>query len=112
MPRQKRIIQFFLGFVLVLGFSTARSVEPPVTVQVRWDGTIRISKTKPSLLLGAWRDMRRNSPLHDKIFKAVAGLGADDVRYAGGGYVYPHFGVPELDPPSGTKTSWDFSYVD
>ena len=112
MPRQKRIIGFFLGFVFFLGFSSSRAADPPVTVQVRWDRTIRISNTKPTLLLGASPDMWRKSPLHDKISKALADLGADDVRYAGGGYVYPHFGILELDPPTGTKTSWDFSYVD
>src|SRR2546427_9267657 len=112
MPRQKRIIGFFLGFVFFLGSSSSGGADPPVTVQVRWDRTIRISNTKPTLLLGASPDMWRKSPLHDKISKALADLGADDVRYAGGGYVYPHFGILELDPPTGTKTSWDFSYVD
>jgi len=34
------------------------------------------------------------------------------VRYTGAGYVYPHLGVPELDPPTSTKTSWDFSLID
>ena len=56
--------------------------------------------------------MLRGAPLHDQIFQRVKDLEADDVRYTGAGYVYPHLGVPELDPPSSTKTSWDFSLID
>ena len=88
------------------------AAEQPVKIEVHWDKVIRVSKTKPTLLLGASPTLARNAPLHDRILKTVGDLGAEDVRYAGGGYVFPHFGVAELDPPTATKTSWDFSYID
>src|SRR5947209_3815261 len=112
MFHRKTAVHLFLGFILICGLRSLRAEEPPVKVEVHWDRTIRVSRTKPTLLLGASPEMWRGSPLHGKIFKTLKDLGADDVRYAGGGYVYPHMGIPELDPPTATKTSWDFSYID
>ena len=42
----------------------------------------------------------------------VKDLGANDVRYTGTGYLFPHMGIAELQPPTATTTSWDFSYID
>jgi len=101
-------------FVLML-FSGVFSIwaqEQTVKVEVHWDQVIRVLQTKPTILLGSSPAMLRGAPLHDQILQRVKDLGADDVRYTGAGYVYPHLGVPELDPPTSTKTSWDFSYID
>jgi len=54
----------------------------------------------------------RGAPLHDQVLQKVKDLGANEVRYTGAGYLFPHFGVAELEPPTATKTSWDFSYID
>jgi len=107
-----RFARLTLGLALCFCVPTARAADQPVKIEVHWDRVIRVSKTKPTLLLGASPVMFRGAPLHDRIFQTIKDLGADDVRYAGGGYVFPHLGIVELDPPSATKTSWDFSYTD
>jgi len=102
----------FLALALGLGISAIWAQDQPVKVQVHWDRVIRVLQTKPTILLGSSPAMLRGAPLHDQIFQRVKDLGADDVRYTGAGYVYPHLGVPELDPPTRTRTSWDFSLID
>jgi len=109
---RKSAVRLFLSLILFCGFSSLGAGEQPVKVQVHWDRAIRVLKTKPTLLLGASPTLWRGAPLHDRILQTIKELGADDIRYAGGGYVYPHLGVAELDPPTATKTSWDFSYID
>lgn len=112
MLRRKGAGGLFLGLVLCCGFSRLWAGEQPVKVQVQWDRAIRALKTKPTLLLGASSVLSPGAPLHDRILQTIKELGADDIRYAGGGYVYPRFGVAELEPPTATKTFWDFSYID
>ncbi len=102
------------SFMLLLLFSvfSGWAQEQPIKVEVHWGKVIRVLQTRPTILLGSSPAMLRGAPLHDQILQRVRDLGADDVRYTGAGYVYPHLGVPELDPPTSTKTSWDFSMID
>ncbi len=109
--RKSRALLVFAIF-LVFGTIGMGAQDQPVKVQVRWDHTVRVLQTKPTLLLGAAPMLMRGAPLHDAILQRVKDLGADDVRYAGAGYVYPHLGVAELEPPTATATFWDFSYID
>ena len=111
MPRRSIFVCAFLALILFSGFPALRAGEQPVKVKVHWDKVLRVSRTKPTLLVGAATVLWRNSPLHDPILQAVKDLGADDVRYAVG-QPYPHIGVAELKPPTATKTFWDFSYID
>jgi len=97
---------------IAVAFSTLKAQEPPIQLQVHWDQVTRVLRTKPTLLLGAGPPLFRGSPTHDRMFQTIKELGADDVRYTGGGYVLPHYGVPEMEPPTATTTSWDFSEVD
>jgi hypothetical protein len=101
-----------LVWALFFGVFDVWAGEQPVKVQIHWDRVIRVSRTTPTLLLGASPALMRGAPLHDQILERVKELGADDVRYTGAGYVYPHLGVAELDPPTPTKTSWHFSFID
>lgn len=103
-----------LIFAILLLFGTMGlgAQDQPVKVQVRWDHPTRVLHTKPTLLLGAAPVLMRGAPLHDQILQRIKDLGADDVRYAGAGYVYPHLGVAELEPPTAITTSWDFSHID
>jgi hypothetical protein len=63
-------------------------------------------------MVGTGPGLWRGAPTHDVILQSIKDLGSDDVRFAGGGYVLPHYGVMELTPPTATSTSWDFSYAD
>ena len=81
------------------------------TVSIDWGKTIAISRSTPTLQLGAFPVLRRGAPLHDSSFAALKLLGADDVRYVGW-LSYPRFSVAELEPPTSTTTSWDFSLID
>lgn len=100
------------GFALFFVIAGTGAGEPPVKVEVHWDRVVRVLKTKPTLLLGASPVLMRGAPLHDQILQRVQDLGADDVRYAGAGYAFPHLGVAELEPPTATQTFWDFSHID
>ena len=110
----QRVTRFYPLTVIVI-FAACQALtaqDQPITIQAHWDKVIRVSRTVPTYLLGAGPSVWRDSPLHDKVFQTLKDLGADDVRFAGGGYVFPHYGVAELAPPTATGTSWDFSYVD
>ena len=100
-----------LIFILIASHPL-RAQDQPVEVKVHWDQVIRVSKTAPSVMLGSGPGVWRGSATHDPIFRIIKELGADDVRFAGGGYLYPHYGVAELAPPTATTTSWDFSKLD
>ena len=55
--------------------------------------------------------LRPRSPIHDGSFAALKGLGANYVRYVPW-EPYPRLAVAELEPPTKTSTSWDFSLID
>ena len=81
------------------------------TVKVNWDKVIATSRTTPTLQVVVMPPLRRGSKIHDHLFEALHGLGADDVRYVPW-LPYPKLAVAELDPPADGKTSWDFSLID
>ena len=49
--------------------------------------------------------------MHDPSFKAIKTLECDKVRYVPW-QANPRMGVAELEPPTRSKTSWDFSLID
>ncbi|HEV2426190.1 MAG TPA: glycosyl hydrolase family 39 [Terriglobia bacterium] len=111
MNRRLRVVS--LAILLVWGFmGSAEAADQPVKVDVHWNHVTRVSRTEPTLLLGSSPLTLRGAPLHDAILQRVRDLGANDVRYTGTGYLYPHMGIAELEPPMATKTSWDFSHID
>lgn len=112
MPR--RTLRFY-SLVLLMIFAASpalRAQDKPITIQAHWDKVVRVSKTAPSVMVGTGPGLWRGAPTHDAILQSIKDLGADDVRFAGGGYVLPHYGVAELAPPTATSTLWDFSYAD
>ena len=110
----RRAPQLYLLLVLLLSttFCVLRAQESPASIQVHWQKVLRVSQTIPTFLLLVGPPNFRGSPTHDRIFQLVKDLGAEDVRYTGGGYYLPHYGVAELAPPTATSTSWDFSYIE
>jgi hypothetical protein len=78
---------------------------------VNWNKTLLALKTTPTLQVVVNPMLRRGSPVHDGAFAALRSLGADYVRYVPW-YPYPKLVVAELEAPTATKTSWDFSLID
>ncbi len=92
-------------------FMPVRAEEKTPKVSVQWDKVTRISQTVPSLQVVVNPPLRRGSAIHDNAFQSLREMGADYVRFVPW-YPYPKLAVPELDPPSAGKTSWDFSLID
>lgn len=108
---------FFFGMVLLTmsrPLPAAESAEatsgvPQVTVD--WTKTILVSRSTPTLQVVVNPPLRRGSAIHDPVFAALRDLGADNVRYVPW-LPYPRLAVAELEPPTATNTSWDFSLID
>ena len=86
--------------------------EPASTsVNVSWDRTTLVSRTTPTLQVVVNPMLRQGSPIHDGAFSALKDLHASHVRYVPW-FPYPRLVVAELDAPTATGTSWDFSLID
>ena len=109
----RRIKSFclLLSLPMLIAITVYCAEEPPVKVDVNWGKVIRVSKTSASILYIATPKTKRGSPLHDPMLNAIKDLGSDDLRYAPCN-LYPRLMIPELDPPTKTSTSWDFSLID
>jgi hypothetical protein len=81
------------------------------TVKIDWSKVVRVSKTTPTLQVVVNPPLRRGSAIHDGAFKTLHDLGCEYVRYVPW-LPYPKLGVAELEPPTKTSTSWDFSLID
>lgn len=80
-------------------------------LKVNWDNEVATSISTPTLQVVGNPMLRRKAAMHDASFKAVKELNADFVRYVPW-FPYPKLAVAELEPPTATKTSWDFSLID
>ena len=100
-----------LLFSILLASGALNAQEAPVKVDVKWNKVIRVSKTAPTILYIGTPKTKPGAPLHDPMLNAIRDLGADFVRYAPCN-LYPRLSVAELEPPTRTSTSWDFSLID
>jgi Glycosyl hydrolases family 39 len=80
-------------------------------VTVDWTNIVRVSRSTPTLQVVVNPPLRRGSTIHDPVFKELHDLGAQEVRYVPW-LPYPKLAVAELQPPTATNTSWDFSLID
>ncbi len=80
-------------------------------LNVNWANEVSTSVSTPTLQVVGNPMLRRKAAMHDESFKAVKELNADFVRYVPW-FPYPKLAVAELEPPTATKTSWDFSLID
>ena len=87
-----------------------RAVVVPL-VTIDWTNTIRVSRSTPTLQVVVNPPLRRGSAIHDQVFADLRDLGAENVRYVPW-LPYPRLAVAELEPPTATNTSWDFSLID
>jgi len=97
---------------VVVGRATAGAAPAvPTRVMVRWDEVLRTNRTLPTLQVVATPMLRRDSPIHDRAFAALAALGCEQVRWVPW-LPYPRLSVAALAPPAPGVTSWDFSEMD
>ncbi|MCD6475338.1 MAG: hypothetical protein J7K85_03610 [Anaerolineaceae bacterium] len=82
--------------------------HPPV---IDWGKSIQDITTTPTLQVVVNPLLRRDSPIHDRVFTELHDLRADYVRFVPW-FPYPHYSIPELYPPTDVKTRWDFSRID
>jgi hypothetical protein len=97
----------FIGWLL----QTVSFASDQVKIAPEWGNVTYTSKTAISIEVCLEPPMRRGSPIHDQLFKALRDLHADYARYAPW-FPYPRLAVPELEPSRDGKTSWDFSLLD
>lgn len=96
---------------LVLLLAAGASIAAAQKVSVDWNEVEKTSKVTPTLQVVVNPLLRRGSKIHDRVFAELGKLGAEYVRYVPW-LPYPRLGVAELEPPTATKTSWDFSLID
>jgi hypothetical protein len=94
-----------LLLLLVSLFPVVHAQSAPV-LDIRWDAVSAVSKTIPTLQVVVNPPLRRGSAIHDSVFRALAGLGAEYVRYVPW-LPYPRLAVAELEPGV-----WDTSLID
>jgi Glycosyl hydrolases family 39 len=109
--RMKSIFVLACLCVALSGLLAPAQQTKPNTVTIHWDKVIAVSRTTPTLQIVVNPMTRPGSPIHDSSFAAVRALGADYVRYVPW-MPYPKLVVAELEPPTASKTSWDFSLID
>ena len=97
--------------LLTLAASAQPGPAKPNVVTIDWNKIVIVSKSTPTLQVVVNPMTRPGSPIHDQTFAALKSLGADYVRYVPW-EPYPKLAVAELDPPTSTSTSWDFSLID
>jgi hypothetical protein len=104
-----------LLLVAVLAACARRTAEPApaekTAVKIDWNKVIGTSNANATLQAVVTPLMNRNTPTHDKVFRALQDLRCDYVRYVPW-LPYPKTAVAELEPPANGKTSWDFSLID
>lgn len=104
-------IRILLATMIISFLHLSAATASPQDFKVSWNKVVRVSKTSPTLQVVVNPLLRRDSPIHDQVFKSLRDLSEDYVRYVPW-LPYPKLGVAELEPPTATKTSWDFSLID
>jgi len=99
-----------LTLLALLGLSV-QFCTAQMTLKVNWNKTDMVSKSTATLQVVGNPQLRRGANMHDGSFAALKDLGADYVRYVPW-FPYPKLAVAELEPPTATTTSWDFSLID
>ncbi len=99
-----------LAALAALGAAPARA-QTRARVSVDWGKVVRISKTTATLQVVVNPLLRRDSPIHNRVFQDLRELNCDYVRFVPW-LPYPKLAVAELDPPRAGKTSWHFSLID
>lgn len=111
---RQTVCQFVRPLILGLtcvSMPLALCAQQALQLTIHWDKTTVISKSTPTLQVVVNPPLEHGQPLSTAAYQAVQQLGADDVRYVPW-QPYPRLAVAELQTPTATKTSWDFSLID
>jgi Glycosyl hydrolases family 39 len=95
----------------LLSATPAYARDTNVSIPVAWQGASRRYKTTPTLQVVVNPLVRPGSPIVENAYRALRKLDTEYVRFVPW-FPYPKLGVAELEPPSGGRTSWDFSLID
>ncbi|GAA4317043.1 hypothetical protein GCM10023149_14410 [Mucilaginibacter gynuensis] len=96
----------FTSAFLIAGLACAAQ-----SLRVDWNASGTVTKSTATLQVVGNPMLRPKAAMHDGAFAALRSLNADYVRYVPW-FPYPKLAVAELEPPTATKTSWDFSLID
>lgn len=98
---------------LIAAPALAASPAPAATASVsaRWTNVERVSDTVPTTQILAHAFTLRSNKLHDPLFRALRNLHTNDTRLQFW-FSVTRAALPELKPPTATKTFWDFQYMD
>ena len=112
LQRKRSLGTLLLALSLLLAAAELAVAAPGVAqVTIDWTKTILVSRSTPTLQVVVNPPLRHGSSIHDPVFAALRDLGAENVRYVPW-LPYPRLAVAELEPPTATTTSWDFSLID
>jgi len=89
----------------------AEAPRPVPTIHSDWNNVTGTVNTALSVEVFPQPLLRRESPIHDRLFRLLKDLGVDYPR-AAAWFPFPRLSVAELEPPANGVTSWDFAQMD
>ncbi|GAA4664350.1 hypothetical protein [Frondihabitans cladoniiphilus] len=92
-------------------FTRKRAPQLIPRVTIDWNAESGVSKTTATLQVVVNEKLMPGETVREGAYSAFRELDADYVRYVPW-FPYPHQSVAELEPPTATSTSWDFTHVD
>ena len=92
-----------LSFVAFFLAGLVAAAEPPA-LTVDWSRPIARSRTELTIQVCPEPPLRRGSPIHDQLWKALREMKANNARIQFW-HPYPRLGVAELEPPRGGATT-------
>jgi hypothetical protein len=112
-PLNPRLRTALAAFALLSAVRLAADDSKPAdpTVSIRWDHTVATSRSTATLQVVVNPMLRPGSSMHDGSIAALRAIHAKFVRFVPW-FPYPRLVVAELEPPTSSGTSWDFSLID
>lgn len=92
--------------------ATTTPEQPPgVAITVDWEAAQATSRTEVTTHAWTAPPLRRGTAVHDAAYAALRDLKTNHTRFLAW-WAHPRLAVPELEPPTEDKTSWDFANLD
>lgn len=97
--------------IVLMFLMTSLLCKSQPRLNVTWSERLMISRSTATLQVVGNPMLRPQAPMRQGSLNALRALGADYVRYVPW-FPYPKLAVAELEPPTSTSTSWDFTLID